>query len=73
LFPDYLPFILHGALVGAGSLWPPNPTNANAWMDGLVVSRLLQKSGRFTQYYFNTKNLKIGKKNLKKDIKALNH
>jgi len=22
LFPKYLPFILHGALVGVGSLWP---------------------------------------------------
>jgi len=22
LFPDHLPFILHGVLVGAGSLWP---------------------------------------------------
>jgi hypothetical protein len=22
LFPDHLPSILHGALVGAGSLWP---------------------------------------------------
>jgi hypothetical protein len=22
LFPDHTPFILHGVLVGAGSLWP---------------------------------------------------
>jgi hypothetical protein len=27
LFPDHLPFILGGALVGAGSRWPPSWTN----------------------------------------------
>ncbi len=47
-------------------------------MDGLVVSRLLQKSGRFAQYYFNTKISKQEKEEEEEEeeeegIKALNH
>jgi len=42
----------------------------DGWMDGLVVFRLLQKSGRFAQYYyFNTKISKQGKKKKKKKKK----
>jgi hypothetical protein len=38
MFPNQLPFILHGALVGAGSLWP--------WLFS-QISRCLTLTGPF--------------------------
>jgi len=38
LFPDYLPFIFHGALVDAGSLWPPHSTTSYIY---LIMSKSL--------------------------------
>jgi hypothetical protein len=66
--------------VGAGSLWPPNPTNANAffvgvgWMGWWFQGCCKNLVGLLKYYYFSTKISKLGgKKKEKGYLNPLRH